>query len=447
MNSKIGRRAALFGAAGLLAGCDTIDGWFGTTKTPLPGLRQSVLSADGAIKADPALSGTAIALPPPTVLQAWPMPGGNPSHAIGHVALGPNLSEAWSASIGEGSAYRSRITSGPIIANGLVITSDASNVISAYDLARGDRRWRFDTSPDDEDGGSIGGGCAVEGDTVYVVSGQAEVLALNIADGKPRWRQRIPATGRGAPAIAGGKLIFATIDNQVIAVSATDGKKLWSYQGQRVPTVPLGLPTPAIVEDMAVAGLPSGELVLLRVSDGRVVWTESVAGAGRAGSLTDISGIHALPVVADGRVFAIGMGGTSIAVDLRSGRRLWEREMGGTVTPAVAGDWIFAVTDGALITAVGRDDGRFRWVTALNDGLTEKEREERRGTRYAAPVLAGGRLIVAGDKSEALIIDPATGGLLQRMKLPGPVSLPAAVTADRLVMLTDEGRLVCWRGA
>lgn len=447
IEKKLGRRAALLGATGLLGGCSLFDDWFGESKKPLAGNRISVLAAERDIVPDRGLANTPIALPAPVAFPAWPVPGGNAQHAVGHVALGTSLSEAWRSGIGEGSAYRRRITAGPVIAGDLVITADALGVVSAHTLARGDRRWRFDTSPEDDEDGAIGAGCAVEGETVYVVSGLAEVLALNLADGKPRWRARVPVTGRGAPAIAGDRLVFITIDNQVIAVSKQDGRKLWSYQGQRVATVPLGLPTPAISGDQVIAGLPSGELVTLRLADGRVVWTESVAGIARAGSLSDMPGVHALPVVSEGRVFAMGMGGTSIAVDLRSGRRLWEREFGGTATPVAAGEWFFAVSDQGQLIAVGRDDGRFRWVAALNDGLTEKEREARRGTRYAAPILAGGRLIVPGSKEEAVIVDPATGSILSRMRLPGGVTLAPAVAGDRLVMLTDDGSLTCWRAA
>ena len=33
-----------------------------------------------------------------------------------------------------------------------------------------------------------------------------------------------------------------------------------------------------------------------------------------------------------------------VCLDLRSGRRLWEREVGGSETPWLAGDWLFVQT-------------------------------------------------------------------------------------------------------
>ncbi len=54
-----------------------------------------------------------------------------------------------------------------------------------------------------------------------------------------------------------------------------------------------------------------------------------------------------------GRVYAIGVGGLIVALDLRSGRRLWEREVGGGQTPWIAGDWLFVQTADQSLAAIG----------------------------------------------------------------------------------------------
>jgi outer membrane protein assembly factor BamB len=446
-NRTIGRRAALLATAGLLGGCETFDSIFGTTKKPLPGERRSVLTTDRDLAPDPSTAAEPVTLPAPVAMADWPLAGGNAAHAPGHLALPGNLAEAWRSSIGAGTGYRQRITTGPVIGGGSVFAADAFGVVSAFDLAQGGRRWRFDTRPEDDDAGAIGGGCALSNGVLYVASGMGEVLAMAPADGAVRWRVKLPAPSRGAPAVADGRIMIPTIDNQLVCLSAEDGKRLWSYRAQNALTVPLGLPAPAIEGDIVVAGFASGELVALRALDGRVVWTESAAGAAVAGGLADVQGIRALPVIDRGRVFAMGVNRTTVAVDLRSGRRLWERELGGTETPAVAGDWVFLISDNGNLAAVGREDGRVRWITPLNEAGTERERERRKGARYAAPILAGGRIILPSTLEEALIVDPATGQVAGSLRLPGAVSLPGAVAGNMLVFVTDDGSAVAYRGS
>jgi outer membrane protein assembly factor BamB len=436
------RRAALLGAAGLLAGCDTLDSIFGESKKPLLGERRAVLAPRRDLAADEALANAPLELPAPEARADWPQPGGNIGHAPGHLALPGSLSQAWTASVGSGSGYRSRITAGPVVAEGTVYASDAFGVVSAFDLARGGRRWRFDTKPKDDDVGAVGGGCAFEGGTLYVASGMAELLALDPADGKPRWRVPLPAPARGAPSVANGRVFVPTLNNALTAFSAEDGKQLWNYRAQAAAALPLGLPAPAVSEDFLVAGFPSGEVVAMRPEDGRVLWTESVAN-GRGG-LGDISGVRGLPVIDRGRVYVSGMGGLSMAVDLRSGRRLWEREIGGTETPLVVGEWVFVISSTGNLAAIGREDGRIRWLSELNAVLAGKKADP---ASFGPPLLAGGRLLLPSSRSEALQIDPSTGAVSGRLRLPDGCAQPGLVAAGTLVLLCDNGTLAAYRGA
>lgn len=438
------RRAALLGGAGLLGGCSMFDDIFGTAKERLPGERRSVLAPRRDLEADAGLASTPMELPPPEARADWPQPGANTSHVPGHLALPGNLREAWRSSVGTGSSYRRRITSGPVVAEGTVFASDAYGVISAFDLARGGRRWRFDTRPEDDDVGAVGGGCSYDNGTLFVSSGLGEVLALNPADGTVRWRVSPPAPPRGAPTVAQGRVFVPTLDNALVALSAEDGRVLWTHRAQQAPALPLGLPGPAVVDDFLVAGFPSGELVAMRPEDGRVLWSESLA-AGRGG-LGDISGIRGLPVVDSGRVYANSLGGLSMAIDLRSGRRLWEREIGGSETPLVVGNWVFVLSSDGDMAAIGREDGRVRWVVDFNAPPPGEEKNEN-PANFGPPLLAGGQIILPSSKGEALLVNPSDGSVNGRLRLPGGSTLPAVVASGTLVFLTDDGSLVAFRGA
>ncbi|HEX2151538.1 MAG TPA: pyrrolo-quinoline quinone, partial [Stellaceae bacterium] len=66
--------------ASAAAGCNLFD----EKKTPLPGERISVLGIGGGLDPDPSLAAIPVALPPPELNPAWPVPGGVQTHAIGH---------------------------------------------------------------------------------------------------------------------------------------------------------------------------------------------------------------------------------------------------------------------------------------------------------------------------------------------------------------------------
>jgi outer membrane protein assembly factor BamB len=442
MSTRITRRLALLGSAGLLSGCGSLDNLLGERKRPLPGERRSVVRADPPLTADTELQDRSVSLPPPQPVAEWPMEGGPPSHAPGHVALSESLAVAWRADAGSGSGYRQRITSGPVISDGVVYAVDAYGYVTAHTLADGRSRWRTVTTPEEESAVPLGGGAAVADGTIFVATGAAEVLALDPAEGTIRWRVRLPAPARGAPTVAGGRIFVPTTENQLVALSGEDGRRLWTHRGAPLATLPLGLPAPAVEGEAVVAGFGNGELIALRVADGRLLWAESTGGQGGT-SLADIVGITGLPVIAGGRVYAVGQGNNTIAVDLRSGRRLWERAFGGANGVATAGDWAFAVTRAGDALAIGREDGRIRWVTELDPTPEEGRRGD--PPRFGPPLVGGGRVLVPTSRGELLLLDPASGQIAGRVPLGSGVSLPMASADGTLVALTDSGTLIALR--
>lgn len=443
---KPSRRGALLGAAALLGGCETItdtfDSVFGERKTPLAGDRRPVFSAEAPVAGTEA-GATALNLPPPATRTDWPQAGGSATHAAGHPTLGAPLGEAWRFPVGAGNAYRRRLVAPPLIAGGQVFAADAFGVVSAIDLRDGRRRWQFDSRREKDSDGALGGGLAWAAGTLYVVTGLAEAIALDATTGKERWRVPLPAPARGAPTAAEARLFVPTIENQLLALSMQEGKRLWTYRASPVATMSLGLPAPAVEGEVVVAGFASGELAALRAGDGRVIWSETLSSA-RGGGISDIAAIAASPVIDRGRVFAAGLGGITVATDLRSGRRIWEREITVGENLWVAGNAVFLITTDAELLCLGRDDGRVRWVTALDRFGDEKKRRDPIG--WGPPALAGGRLLVGSSLGVIAQVDPGNGDIILRSRLPGGATLAAAFADDRMVVLADSGDLVALIG-
>ena len=192
-----------------------------------------------------------------------------------------------------------------------------------------------------------------------------------------------------------------------------------------------------------VAGFGSGDLVTLRAESGGLAWSDSLASGRGRNSLLDLSAIRALPVIDAGRVFAIGAGGLLVALDLRSGRRLWEREVGGLQTPWVAGDWLYVQTSDETLAAIGRDDGRVRW---LSDLPRYDNPEKRRDPLFwTGPILAGGKLILAGSNGFAFSVDPVSGNVLGKVELRDAAAVAPVAAQGTLLFVSDDGTLQAYR--
>ncbi|HET6240294.1 MAG TPA: PQQ-binding-like beta-propeller repeat protein [Acetobacteraceae bacterium] len=435
------RRAALLAPLGALAGCSLWDDWFGSNKKPLPGKRQTVAEAQGTLAADEGVP--KVVLPPPVRNAAWPQDGGNPSHLMGHLAVGDRLAEAWSSSIGDGAGYRTKILARPVSADGIIYTMDPSAMVSAFQVATGARLWRFDTPEEKDRSQNVGGGLAVDQGTLYAVNGLAELVALDAAKGTVRWRKSTGTAARSAPTVADGRLFLTTIDDRLLAFATQDGRQLWTYQGTTTPTAVLGRAAPAYADGFVVAGFGSGEIAAVHADSGIVVWTDSLAAGTVSGTVADFSTVRGLITISNGVVYAISVGRLMVALDLHAGRRLWERSVAGQDSPWVADNWIFLVTLNQQMAAINRDDGRVAWATSLP--RWEDPDKQKDQITWFGPVLVSDRLIVAGTNAKALAVSPYTGKILGQQSLSGSASLGPMVVAGTVFIVCDDGRLVALR--
>ncbi|MGI4802868.1 MAG: PQQ-binding-like beta-propeller repeat protein, partial [Janthinobacterium lividum] len=236
---------------------------------------------------------------------------------------------------------------------------------------------------------------------------------------------------------------FTTIDDQLIALSLPTGERAWGYSANSSSTTVLTDAAPAISDGFVVAGFGSGELVAIRADSGVLAWSDTLASSRGRNSSVDLSAIRALPVIDRGRVYAIGIGGLIVALDLRTGRRLWEREIGGGQTPWIAGDWLFVQSSGQSLTAISVDDGRVRWTQDLP--RWDDPAKQRDPIFWSGPLMANGKLVLAGTSQVAVSINPVDGRILGTQTMSSSVSVAPVAAAGTVLILCDDGTLQAFR--
>jgi outer membrane protein assembly factor BamB len=425
------------------AACGSLNPFKAKEAPPLPGERLSVLKLDTALRPDPRIADLSVTLPRPQTNADWPQPGGYPDHAMQHLSLGDSPGNEWEASVGSGSSSERRIMAQPVVAAGKVFTMDAKGEVRAFEAASGNRLWSRNVLPEEEEEGDLGGGVAYAEGRLFVTTGAAEVLCLDPESGEVIWRQSVGGPMRSGPTVADGRVFVVTVENELVALAAKDGRRLWSHVGLTETAGVLGGASPAVARGIVVVPHSSGEIFALRAENGRPVWSEGLASVRRVNAVSTLADIRGHPVIDRGTVYAVSHSGRMVAIDLRSGARIWEVDIGALQTPWVAGDFIFVVTTRGWLAAIMRDTGRVRWVTDLERFVDKDDAED--GVVWAGPVLAGDRLIVAGSHGEALSISPYTGNVTGMLKLSEGVQIAPVVANNTLYFLDEDGSLVAKR--
>lgn len=418
-------------AALLFSACDSFK-----DKVILSGKRETVLSIGSTLTPDYAATQSPIVIPAKERNKDWPQAGGNPSHMMPHLALDNPLTETWAVNIGHGSSEDHRLTAGPVIGDGRIYASDAMGIISAVNVKDGTVAWTVNPLPEDA-GEAMGGGVAYDNGFVYCTTFVGDLVAIQAKDGKLMWRKPMGAPSRVAPTIKNGTVYALTINNEIHAFSATTGHALWDHAGISEAAGILGGASPAVGDGVVVATYSSGEIFAFQPNTGQPLWGDLLNPALRIDSVASIAHIRARPVISGSTVYIISHGGQMIASDLKTGSRLWQREIGGIRSPAVAGDSLFLVTNDADLVCIKKATGQIRWANPL-----PKVGSDKKPILWAGPIVADNALVLTGSNRELLFASLKDGSIKKTIMMPASSSQSPIVSDGALYVLTDEATIV-----
>lgn len=406
----------------------------------LQGERHAVLKNNSQVLNVEA-AGSPVIIPQAFANANWAQPGGMPSNSIEHLALSAQPKRLWSVNAGTGSSSDGRLTASPIVVGNFIYVLDTRATVRAFSTVNGGALWSVYLTPEDEeDDEGFGGGIAASDGKLFVVTGFGTVAALDLATGKKAWSRELGVPIRSAPTAKDGRVYATTVNNEIFALSAANGETIWKFRGVKESAGLLGSTSPAISGGYVIVPYSSGDIVAFREADGSAVWTDSLSKTGSLSSLAQMNDITGRPVISGGRVYAISHGGRFVSLDLKTGARIWGKDISGIQTPWVAGDTIFIVSLDNQVMALSRVDGKVRWIVSLSDIVKADKR-----VHWSGPVLAGGRLWLVSSQGQAVTLSPQNGKSAGVISIGGDMFIPPVVANNTMYFLTDDTNLIAMR--
>ena len=316
----------------------------------------------------------------------------------------------WESNVGGGvSDYFSRIK--PKVAYGKLYSASREGDVIAFELEKGDEVWSTDLSDikgergffDNRHSALLNGGPITGINKVFIGSENGDVFALNAETGILDWQGKVKGEVIAAPAIDAGILVVNSASGVIKAFNASNGQDEWVIE-QEVPALTLrGVSAPAISSGGVVVGSADGTLSVYILENGQQGWTAEVGEAVGSTQLERVIDVDSSPLIFGDKIYSISVKGHLTAIDLRSGRMLWERQYSSYHDLAISGNTIFLTDIKGHVYAVDRQNGFEKWSQL---SLTN------RGVTGAAVV---GNYIVVGDFEGYLhFIDQTTGDIVAR---------------------------------
>ncbi|MCT4608046.1 MAG: PQQ-like beta-propeller repeat protein [Pelagimonas sp.] len=439
--------------AGILATLSTLAVVAGCSQQDaiLPGERISVHDAlesrlsEGRIQNEN--QSRAAALPKVVSNSSWTQSHVSPHARISHPALAKSLTQVWSTSIGAGDTRRNRLNVDPVMGNGAIYTVDSNNQVRATSAA-GELVWSYDLTPDrDAEFQAQGGGLAFSDGTLYVASGFGLLTALDASNGQELWTQKLGHSATGAPSVYDGVVYVVSGDTTGWAIEADTGRVRWQIDAQGDVNNIAGAPAPAISRKFVTFSYGAATVQTAFRQGGLTMWNSDLLGRRNGVALAGITDLTGDPVVVGETIYAGSHSGRTVALKLGNGERIWTAQFGalGPVWPA--GDSVYFVSDRNQLVRLDAKTGETIWAVSLPGYKPERNPNRRRDVSYSnhGPVLAGGRLIVAGSDGQLRSFDPTDGTQISSIEIPGGATTRPIVAGGTLYVVSGKGNLIAFR--
>lgn len=227
------------------------------------------------------------------------------------------------------------IGSTPTVARDVIYVGSDDSALYAISAVDGTERWRFST------GGAVRSSPAVAEGVVYTGSRDGSLYAVDAASGDERWSFETDGSVGSSPAVSGGTVFIKSVAGTLYAV-ATDGSKLWQWEGSSDDWTDTA--SPAVDETRVYIGDRWGLYAVDRET-GETRWRFT----GPDSFNRRFTGVDSKPAVVDKTVYftARGIPSHVYAVDKSSGTERWHVSVSETIgpaSPAVVGDDIYVCT-------------------------------------------------------------------------------------------------------
>jgi outer membrane assembly lipoprotein YfgL len=301
------------------------------------------------------------------------------------------------------------------------VVASTEGSVRALAAADGRELWRGDA------GAKLLAGVGSDGRFAAVVNRDNELVVLD--NGKVVWKKALPTPVVAAPLVAGERVFALTLDRQVLAYDALDGRKIWELKR---PGEPLTLAKAGVLtsyKDTLIVGQGS-RLAGVDPVKGQLRWEASVAtprGTNEVERLADLVG----PAVRQGDVICARAFQSSVGcVNAERGSALWNRVVGGTNGVGA---------DEQVVVAGDASDRLSAWKLANGDLAWSADQFQRR--KLSAPVLLNKQVLVGDFEGQLHLLDRETGKTRSRIATDGSPIATIALQGDTALVATKNGGL------
>lgn len=343
---------------------------------------------------------------------------------LGKIAEQVKLKSRWSRGVGDGQG-EGLLKINPVLVGDSLYAASAEGRVISVDPESGRVRWKQDLEL------ALSGGLGHHGNSIFVGASEGLVIRLDADAGAEIWRAPVSGEVLSAPQGNGRYVVAQTYDGKLMGFDYENGEVRWTYTSD-VPVLTLrGTGTPMILGDNAIAGFADGKVIAINLRSGNVAWEVRVAipqGRSEIERIVDIDGSMAL---SGSELYVASYQGRLAAIDTRSGRRLWQRNVSSVSGVGVGFGNVYVADDDGTVSAFLRNGQGVRWQN-IDLGFRDLSR----------PTPVNSYVAVVDFEGYLHLLSQVDGDIVGRIKVDsGGARADMLTRGNRLFVFTNDGAL------
>lgn len=337
------------------------------------------------------------------------------------------IRKLWSVGVGNGQGkglYRLQ----PVIDGDRIFAAAANGDVRAVERSSGRTLWKTEVEAD------LSGGVGYYDGSLFLGSSDGYAIRLDASSGEELWSTRLQGEVLAPPQAQGDRVVVQTYDGRLQGLDLDTGEKIWAFDSN-VPVLTIrGTSTPLLVDGIVFAAFASGRVLAFNADSGALIWEVRVAipqGRSEIERIVDVDGTMAL---VGGELYAASYQGRVVAIDVASGRKIWQRDLSSFSGVALGFGNVYVADAEGTVSAYLRSGQGLRW---------EQPVLAYRG--LSRPTVVSSYVAVGDFEGYVHILSQVDGAIVGRVKADGD-GVRADMLADGNVLYVfgNSGKLIAY---
>ncbi|MNC23086.1 Outer membrane protein assembly factor BamB precursor [compost metagenome] len=225
-----------------------------------------------------------------------------------------------------------------------------------------------------------------------------------------------------------------TQDDRLVGLDAASGNQRWSYESTPAVLTLRGTGAPVVTNRLAVAGLSSGKVIAVDVQRGIPVWEQRVAMPQGRSELERMVDIDGGLLLSGGTLYVVTYQGQLAALDLESGRPLWQRQASSYVGVATGFGNVYLSQASGSVEGIDERSTSALWS---NDALARRQ--------LTSPAVFSSNVAVGDLEGYLHLLSQVDGRFVGRVRVDSDgLRARPLVVGDWLYAYGNSGKLVAY---